>query len=352
VQWLAPEGEGGGVYSVFRVFRMLRATRIMRVARLRIFQDLAILVKGLLGGMRVLAWSLVLIFLPLYCMAVMFRETIGQEVGNSGSGEQHFRTLWESLFTIFRCTVAGDCDTADGKPIFVLMAAEYGWGYGALYVMVVVFVSLGLSNVIAAVFVEQVIVGAKTSAMLMRRHRLRDKSFFARKIAELLKLTVELHDRLGPTQLSAHDVFQRAQEIQITPVVFDRFREDPRFCEILRELDVPDDEHLNLLETLDVTGNNSIEVGELVDGINRLRGEAKRSDIVHLFYTLRVVHAKVAELECRMQEWRRDSTGGEEHTRASEERQGWSAVAAFEAPHRSGRRPSGGASETVETFGI
>jgi len=295
MQWLIAQGADSRFYSVLRTFRALRATRVARVIRLQIFQELTILVKGLLGGLRVLCVSLIVLFLPLYSTAVIFRETLGNIAEDDPTGESHFGSIGESLFTVFRCTVAGDCDDLNGKPIFVLMSARYGWGYGIVYSLVVVFVILGLFNVIAAIFVEQVVVGAKTSAMLLRRNRLRDKTFFARKITELVRVIVEVQGS-SPMPAGDHtikDLFDRAKHITISPEFFDVLRQEPRFCDILNALDVPDEEQFNLFETLDADGNEVIDMEELVEGIARLRGETKRSDIIHLIFMLKAVHADV-----------------------------------------------------------
>jgi len=300
--WAVGDGSENGFYSVFRIFRVLRATRVARLIRLQVFQELTILVKGLLGGLRVLCWSLVVLFLPLYSMAVIFRETIGASDEEHAFGAQHFQTLGESLFTVFRCTVAGSCETAQGTPIFVLMSSHYGWGYGLLYALSVVFVSLGLFNVIAAIFVEQVIVGAKTSTMLVRRHRLRDKRFFAEKITELLKLIIDVEANApGKSRVfSIKKLFEKAEGIMITPDLFERVRLEPRFGELLTELDVPDEEQFCLFETLDANRNDILELDELIDGIGKLRGEPRRSDIVHLTFMLKSVQTEVRYIQAQL----------------------------------------------------
>merc|ERR1712113_634610 len=97
-----------------------------------------------------------------------------------------------SFFTLFRCVMGGDCAENAGRPIFLEVTTIYGWWYGLIYCALVFFMTMGLFNVIGAIFVENVVTGAKTSNQLVKRQRLRDKVFFADKIHELLWLIIEI----------------------------------------------------------------------------------------------------------------------------------------------------------------
>merc|ERR1711884_412068 len=71
-----PENDSKGAssnFSLFRIMRLVRITRLFRVCRLEIFCDLIVMVKGTLGGIKTLLWSVVLISLPLYAVSLLFR---------------------------------------------------------------------------------------------------------------------------------------------------------------------------------------------------------------------------------------------------------------------------------------
>merc|ERR1712125_7198 len=63
---------------------------------------------------------------------------------------------------------------------------------------------------------------------------------------------------------------------------FETLRAQPQFVCIMHDLDVSYDDQLFLFETLDADGSGTIELAELVLGLQKLRGEARRSDIVSL----------------------------------------------------------------------
>merc|ERR1712151_1069752 len=99
------------------------------------------------GGIRTLCWSTVLISLPLYAVALILRETVGQiqdAEGTPSSGAEMFRSVPDSFFTVFRCVVAGECTEEAGRPIFLHVAANHGWGYALLYCFTMLFMIFGL----------------------------------------------------------------------------------------------------------------------------------------------------------------------------------------------------------------
>ena len=71
-----------------------------------------------------------------------------------GDGAEHFSTLANSFFTVFRCVVVADCADQHGRPIFVLVSAKYGWGYGCIYAFTFAFMTFGLFNVIVVIQVD------------------------------------------------------------------------------------------------------------------------------------------------------------------------------------------------------
>merc|ERR1711908_64549 len=109
-------------------------------------------------------------------------------------GAQNFHSVYAAFFTMFRCVVSGDCSTKDGRPIFVLVAAEYGWEFGVMYCITVMFMTFGLFNVIVAIYVENTVTAAKFDDVNKQRKRLMDDQLLATKAAELVKLIWDLHN--------------------------------------------------------------------------------------------------------------------------------------------------------------
>lgn len=284
-------------FSLFRILRLVRITRLFRVCRLAIFSELVVMVKGTLGGIKTLLWSVVLISLPLYAVSLLFRETLGRvEIPAPATngiatgppvdlhGAEAFRSVGLSLFTIFRCVVVGECTDMDGRPIFSLVVDEYGWGYGLVYCVVEVFMTFGLFNVIVAIFVENVLAGAKTNDQLTRRQRLRDQVFWGTKMLELSTLIYDtkigMDGKQRPSAITPQQLLVEALELQITPELFETLRQNDQFSKILTDLDVCEEDWQHLFDTLDADCSGSIDMDELLNGIEFLRGDARRGDVV------------------------------------------------------------------------
>uniref|UniRef100_A0A7S2P8D9 EF-hand domain-containing protein n=1 Tax=Zooxanthella nutricula TaxID=1333877 RepID=A0A7S2P8D9_9DINO len=302
---------GSQLTSPLRAVRLFRVLRVLRVLRLEIFKELKVMIQGMLGGMRTLMWSVIMIVLPVYAMCLVFRETLGnyQEIAHGAA--QHFESVPRSFFTVFRCIVIGDCDDAEGRPILLLVTEKHGWIWGALWGVMSVFMTFGLFNVIVAMFVDNVVETAKVRDKQVRKWRLRDEEYFARKMSELLRITMDLcqpsMSRLGSSvslrsqerkfrqsrTISDLDVVGLAESMEITPEVFDQLRAHPRACAIFDELDIADDDQYNLFDTLDVDGSGTIDTHELCDGILKLRGDACRSDIIAINFMLQALQGEL-----------------------------------------------------------
>lgn len=96
-------------------------------------------------------------------------------------------------------------------------------------------------------------------------------------------------------------VLERAMKMEILPSDFEKLRAEPDFGQILCDLDVSDEDQYWLFDTIDADCSGTIDLGELLNGIAKLRGEARRSDIVALTLRLSSVQQDlkqhIAEIE-------------------------------------------------------
>jgi len=293
-------GDSSASLSLFRILRLLRITRLARLTRIGFLGDLLTMMKGALGGMRTLIWSVILISLPLYACSIALRETLGQRF-QEGRGAESFANVPLAFFTLFRCTVGNECTDHSGRPIFALAAERYGWGYGFFFSLVQVFMTFGLFNVIVAIFIENVLAGAKTNEQVMKRQRLRDQSFFALKMTELVAVILRVADDMSENPsysrmpLEPDALLEAAANLEITPQILDQVRQRPGVIDILHDLELADEDAFNLFETLDSDGSGGIDVSELFEGIAKLRGDARRSDVVALNFMIQKVQHELKE---------------------------------------------------------
>jgi len=248
-------------------------------------------------------------------VSLLMRDSIGGMAGEV-RGAEAFRTLPHAWFTMFRCTVAGDCANAQGQPIALLVSEHYGWGYGLIFCVTTIMMTFGLFNVIAAIFVENTLAAAKFNTVLHKRQRLLDRQMFAEKAAALIHFVWSVHmrrsqdpewDVAGSTvserrlderidHLTERDI-DTAGDLHISPEFFTFLRTFSEFKRLLEDLDIADEDQVDLFDTLDVDGGGTIDLEELVVGISKLRGDARRSDIVGVSLVVRSIQADMQGLK-------------------------------------------------------
>jgi len=242
----------------------------------------------------------------VYVFALICRIAFGGE--NSSSIEEvypYFDTTTRAMLTVFRCSF-GDCSTDGGTPIPEYIVHNFGGFYGLCYAMFVFFITIGLFNVISAIFVDSTMSATARVEAKRKQERLDDEHRWAGSVAiimrELLTYPQEndhedLHglaaDMRGRLDELVHVEFSRhtiEQVIKGQPGVENKTRD------ALDELDIEPQDHKRLSDILDPDHSGTIGVLELVEGLRRLRGEPRRSDVVCVDLMVRSMQEKVEEI--------------------------------------------------------
>jgi len=284
--------------SLFRVVRLIKLTRLLRLLRSEVFKDLLSMIQGLMGGMTTLAWSMVLFFLMVYVLALLFRELLGRKPRDNVF--EFFDSVPRSMFTTFRCSF-GDCSTAGGVPIFEYVHKEYGWPLSVFYCLFVFAVTIGLFNVISAIFVESTMVAAMALETCKKKARLQDEKLWNTRITTLVRRIMEVSpDHAMPGRMSEN--VEEIHGISVEGAVIDKVIHDPAAVQALNDLDIDPEDHQYLSDILDPDNGGTIEICKLIDGLRRLRGEPRRSDIVTCDLMIRALQKVIADMQLKISE--------------------------------------------------
>jgi len=153
-------------------------------------------------------------------------------------------------------------------------------------------VTMGISNVILAVYVDITMRAAKESEATTAEQHARESLRIARTARELLKKFAAAEkvfkDNYDPTEsaqidltpASAHFTDQVMHgRLEISKELFLLVIQDPNVQHLMDDLDLPPD-RANLFEVIDSDGSGTLRVSELVQGLLKVRGELKKSDVV------------------------------------------------------------------------
>lgn len=303
--------------SLLRFCRLVRLVRVVKVFRVKYMKELRLMVKGLVGGFRTLFLSFALLFAVLYVIAGFATMTIGRDQLVKDLGlAAHFENIPASMFTAFRC-FSGECFAESGQPIAAVLAHSHGTAFVMCYTASYIFVSLGIYNVILAVYVDITMRAAKESEAVTAEQHSRESIRIARTTRELLKKFAAAYrmfsDMDEPGRSGARIDFKPMESsftdedihehIAITKELFLLIIQDQSVQFLMDELDLPHD-RANLFEIIDADGSGTLHVTELVQGLLKIRGEVKKSDAVATLLATKAIQNMVLELKEEQAEFR------------------------------------------------
>lgn len=141
-----------GPVNTLKMLKLARLGRIIRVLKFKIFQELKLMIQGVFTGLRVLFWAVVLLVGCMYLIGVVTKTLFGQE-------RQEFRYVPIAMFTAFRCFTDG-CTTEEGEPLHEKLRDRFGGFFMLAYILLFLFVTIGIFNLIMAVFIDNVTDGS------------------------------------------------------------------------------------------------------------------------------------------------------------------------------------------------
>ncbi|CAE7785675.1 Cacna1c [Symbiodinium pilosum] len=255
-------------------------------------RELRLMVKGLLAGARTLLLAFILLFTVIYVIAGFATMTIGSDERTVEIGLQfYFDSIPASMFTAFRC-FTGECSNADGQPLQHLLAKEFGHVFILCYVASYMLVTMGIFNVILAVYVDIMMRAAKENDAKGAEQTKRESIRVARTTRELIKIFSAAYnafrdqgslkdDDKSIRTVAASDFMEdgMTDQVHITKELFLLVVQDRHVQKVMDDLDLPPD-RANLFEMLDGDGSGTLQTAELLQGLLKVRGEVNKSDTV------------------------------------------------------------------------
>jgi len=249
-------------FSAMRMLRILRVIRIIRLVRvLRLIGELRTIVICIVGSMRSLMWTVILLLLIIYITAVYLTQTVSDyrlEVVNemdSDNLELYFGSLFRSGLTLYEATSGGMSWDVAVTPLIQQISPLLG----VLFALYIAFVLLAIMNVVTGVFVESAMQTAKRDKDVYMVHNVRDVFRQVDKNGDGVMSWMEFQDSLN----------------------------NPQMKETLQLIDIDIGQAEELFKLLDVDENGTVTYDDFIDGCVRLRGPAKSLDLMTIMYEQR-----------------------------------------------------------------
>jgi len=310
LQWVTQTDSDMFGTSLLRFCRLIRLARIVKVFRLKFMKDLRLMVKGWIAGIRTLALAFTLLFVVLYVISGFATMTIGSSQLTTDVGLQvYFDTIPAAMFTAFRC-FTGECVNETGHSITSILGAEFGVSFILPFVASYMLVTMGIFNVILAVYVDITMKAAKENEAVTAEQYARESIRIARLTRELLKKFAAAHRDFRQMDQKSFDFSQVEinpvpalftdddvhSDIEISKDLFLLVIQDRQVQELMDELDLPP-ERATLFEVIDADGSGTLQITELVQGLLKIRGDISKSDTVAALLATKAVQRIVEEMK-------------------------------------------------------
>eukprot|EP00927_Polykrikos_kofoidii_P084817 TRINITY_DN9045_c0_g2_i1.p1 TRINITY_DN9045_c0_g2~~TRINITY_DN9045_c0_g2_i1.p1 ORF type:complete len:1001 (+),score=166.70 TRINITY_DN9045_c0_g2_i1:72-3074(+) len=237
-----------GVFAHVRVFRVVMS-----------FKQLQRYFLIMMHSIRPLFWAIVFLFISIFLFGVLFQLFFNSYIQGSSPGSPvvaHLRPMFHSfpqtLLTLFAAITGGE----DWRTIHVVVF-ELGAFAGVAFLIYILFLILGVLNLITGIFVQGAVDETGRDRELATRAEMEKE----RGLTASLKELFEELDENGSGVITL-DEFQRYFQNEDLRAFFQSFHLDVTKPEVLFDL-------------FDVDENGGIEIDEFVCGCISLKGEAK-----------------------------------------------------------------------------
>lgn len=300
---------------LIKVFRIARIARLVRTLRFKIFHEFKLIVLGVVSGLRVLSWAIVLLVFLTYLVGVALTFILKEQ------GELEFASVLSSMFTLFRCWTDG-CVAYDGTPLPERLRREYGPVVIVVHILMMMFVTVGVFNLVMAIFIDNVV----TSQMVRKTREMQNRSQIIEKklkrlvikyIRDGVKERTEKQSLLQRMESAVSLVSERVQwmswseaggtfsgsspgsrrsscdsevevewdslrqmEVGISRDLFLVWLDDEDFQQLLDEAEIEMTNQIELFDILDTNMDGQLSMDELTTGLMKLRGPVTKADIV------------------------------------------------------------------------
>eukprot|EP00927_Polykrikos_kofoidii_P083602 TRINITY_DN8607_c1_g1_i1.p1 TRINITY_DN8607_c1_g1~~TRINITY_DN8607_c1_g1_i1.p1 ORF type:complete len:569 (+),score=76.11 TRINITY_DN8607_c1_g1_i1:123-1829(+) len=247
------DSQQAGVLRMLRVLRVVRAARVVRV--LRFIEELRTIVVCIVGSLRSLGWTLLLLFILIYVASLCVTQVVVEhrESSDQTLDDEDMRQLIYWYGSLARtCLSLYQAITSGSNWDDAMMALEkVNPGFTIFWIAYIAFTVFAMLNVVTGVFVER----AMESAM---------------------------SDKEDYMMSTICDIFRRSHLGAAGEITWEEFEASLCTDEMqayFKAIDVGISEARSLFNLLDAEKSGSVNVVEFVSGCIRLTGHAKALDL-------------------------------------------------------------------------
>eukprot|EP00929_Paragymnodinium_shiwhaense_P013747 TRINITY_DN12159_c0_g1_i1.p1 TRINITY_DN12159_c0_g1~~TRINITY_DN12159_c0_g1_i1.p1 ORF type:complete len:676 (-),score=117.90 TRINITY_DN12159_c0_g1_i1:85-2112(-) len=277
------DSPGGGVENI-RMIRMLRITRSIKVFRavrlVRFVRALRTLLNSLMGTLKQVMWSFVLMLALDFLFGVIIAQAVSEhrlqeypdyeEEVLPGQLGEYWGSVARCMYTLFKAISQG-INWEDVTPEL----NEVGYVWTGVFLLYIAFIQYVVLNVVIGVFCESAAEAARQDIDLAVQLHREQRAAYCDKIKSLFQDI----DGDGSNCITFLEMQEHLQQDEAKA--------------LFRTLDLNIEDIWELFKLLDTDHTSQIELDEFINGCFRLRGTASAMDIAKLSYDNKVFRKRV-----------------------------------------------------------
>jgi len=275
---LLGQGTGSGMnLSVMRSLRVVKMAKMLRMLRvMNFFRDLRLLLNSMLGSFSSFFWCVLMLIFLLNLFGLVFVQGVVTHLGNTIQGSpspeqeellEQFSSVMDTMLVLFMATMGG----SDWGEVYHLLSV-IGGAYALLFIFYISFFHFSIFNVLTGIFVEKAMKLAQPDRETMIVERRKQEVLEAQELWELFD-AMDTNDS-GLINLEEFRDF----------VMHPTFR---RYLGLL-DIDVKDAQRFyEMLAHINGSADAQVDIGSLVEGCMRLKGQATSIDLHTLMWEMR-----------------------------------------------------------------
>jgi hypothetical protein len=252
------------------------------------FQELWLIVSGLLNSMRTLGWVALLLAMFIYVPAIYLTVAIGQNTkydtvetmdGQPWPYDKLFGKVPRSMLTLFQVVTLDSWADEIARP--AMDVPENSW-LGMAFILFILFATYGIMNIVVGVIVEHTLGTASVTERVVEEEEAEMKKMVLRDLRKLFELTDS--DRSGTI---TKDELQAAFDEEAARDKFD-------------ELGIPIEDLNQIFRLMDPTGKEVVSLDDFIGSCMQLISGYQQKDIMQLAIQVESLSRRLEKLDAAL----------------------------------------------------
>mmetsp|Transcript_138944 Transcript_138944/g.245223 ORF Transcript_138944/g.245223 Transcript_138944/m.245223 type:complete len:753 (-) Transcript_138944:36-2294(-) len=274
----------GGNTSVLRIMRLTKMMKLLRIFRiLRMFRELRLILNSIVGSMRSMIWSVLLIIIITYVIGIVFLQagTVMLMEGTSTSTMAGIYKYWGSLLDSMHSLYVSTTGGVDWVEVARTLE-PMGPIYYMLFLLYIAFFLFVVMNTLTSLFVETAMKNAEQDHHNVIQDEMKRKNEYISKIRRL-------YERIA-----------KGQRAELTQADFEKVLQDSEMLAFMQSVEIDTMDCEQFFNILSCGGTQGVDIETFVVGCMKLRGMARSMDLMAVAYTQRQDSAKIRQIETQL----------------------------------------------------